>query len=288
MTDFDNRIVLITGAARGLGFAYARCVAAHGAKVLIQDIGADSNGSGQNPTIAEDAASTLRSEGLNVQAIAGSIDTQSGCYALIDKAIAAHGRLDAIVHNAGWVAYETIEEIKEESFDRMMSVAAKAPLWMAQAAWQHMREAGYGRIVFTTSCRALYPEHVHEGLASYAAAKMAAVGIVNVLAAEGREHNIVVNAICPVAKTRMWGVEGEPDELRPADVAPGAAFLASEACTDGGWVLRAANGQFHATRSCEAEGVDYPRDLRAVEAASLSDIAENWRRIAVPTVEARQ
>ena len=288
MTDFDNRTVLITGAARGLGFAYTRYVAAHGAKVLIQDIGADSDGSGENPAVAEDTASTLRSEGLDVEAIAGSIDTRSGCYALIDKAIAAHDRLDAIVHNAGWVAYETIEELKEESFDRLMSGAAKAPLWMAQAAWQHMREAGYGRIVFTTSCRALYPEHVHEGLASYAAAKMAAVGIVNVLAAEGREHNIVVNAICPVAKTRMWGVEGEPDELRPADVAPGAAFLASETCTDGGWVLRAANGQFHATRACEAEGVDYPRDLRAVEAASLSEIAENWRRIAAPTVEARQ
>jgi NAD(P)-dependent dehydrogenase (short-subunit alcohol dehydrogenase family) len=179
------------------------------------------------------------------------------------------------------------EEIQEESFDRMFAIGAKAPLWLAQAAWPAMKAAGYGRILLTTSCRALFPQYVQKGLAAYAAAKMAAVGIVNVLAAEGAPHGIIVNAISPVAKTRMWGVEGEPEELRPSDVAPGAAFLVSDACKEGGWILRAANGQFHATRSAEAAGVDYPIDLCAVHAKTVDEVATQWSRIAVPSQEPR-
>lgn len=125
---------------------------------------------------------------------------------------------------------------------------------------------------------------MQHGLAAYAAAKLAAVGIVNVLAAEGAPHGIVVNAVSPVAKTRMWGVQGEPDELHPDAVAPGVAFLASAACGEGGWILRASNGQFHATRSVEAEDVAYPRDLRAVRAESIEDVAAQWTAIARPAV----
>jgi len=192
-----------------------------------------------------------------------------------------------VIHNAGWVGYERIEDFQDASFDHMMTVTAKAPLWIAQAAWPSMREAGYGRIVLTTSCRALYPQYVQKGLASYAAAKMAAVGIMNVLADEGAAHGIIVNAVSPVAKTRMWGVEGEPDELKPETVAPGVAFLASAACLEGGWILRAANGQFHATRVVEAEGVDYPRDLRAVHAGTPAAVAAAWDQIAVLAQEPR-
>lgn len=285
--NFENRTVLITGAGRGLGFAYARTLAELGATVIIHDVGADSNGSGNDPQVAEDAAALLRADGYNAVATSGSLDTCDGCHALIDQTIADHGRLDGLIHNAGWVAYQRIEDIEESAFDHMMTIGAKAPLWLAQAAWPAMRDAGYGRIVLTTSCRAIYPQYVHKGLASYAAAKMAAIGIVNVLAAEGAEHGIVVNAISPVAKTRMWGVAGEPDELRPSEVAPGAAFLASEACVEGGWIMRAANGQFHATRAVEAIGVDYPRDLLAVRAATADAVAAQWSRIAVSAVEPR-
>jgi NAD(P)-dependent dehydrogenase (short-subunit alcohol dehydrogenase family) len=151
-----------------------------------------------------------------------------------------------------------------------------------------MQATGYGRIVLTTSDRALYSAHAQPGLASYAAAKLAAVGLVNVLAQEGGPDGIVVNAISPVAKTRMWGVADEPDELRPAAVAPGAAFLASPACREGGWILRASNGQFHATRAAEATGVAYPRDIRGVTATTIADVAAQWASIAVPAIEPRR
>lgn len=284
---FANRVVLVTGGARGLGLAYARCLAELGATVLIHDAGAGSDGQGKDARPAEEAAALLRSEGGDAMAIAGSIESRNGCHALIAAGIAAKGRLDGLIHNAGWVAYQQVEDIDEEAFDHMMAIAAKAPLWLAQAAWPVMKEAGYGRIVLTTSCRALYPQYVHKGLAAYAAAKMAAVGIVNVLAAEGAPHGIVVNAVSPVAKTRMWGIDGEPDELFPAAVAPGVAYLASEACTEGGWILRAANGQFHAARAVEALDVDYPRDLRAVKASTAEEVAAQWPRIAAASVEAR-
>lgn len=287
MIDFTDRVVLITGAARGLGFSYSRYIAQLGATVLIQDIGADINGNGDDPDLAKVAAKQLRLEGLNVQAVPGSIGSRDACHQLCRDALRINGRLDALIHNAGWVAYEHIESIDEGSFDQMMAITTKAPLWLAQAAWPAMKAVGYGRIVMTTSCRALYPQYVQKGLASYAAAKMAVVGLMNVLASEGERDGIIVNAVSPVAKTRMWGIEEEPDELRPSEVAPGVAYLASAECTEGGWILRAANGQFHATKAMEAKEVDYPRNLQAIQASTAQEVSENWPLIAIPDVEPR-
>lgn len=284
---FERQVILLTGAGRGLGLAYAHYLAALGATIVLQDTGADRYGLGEDDAVAEMAAERLRFMGGRVHAMGGSLDSRAQCHRLVETVLERHGRLDGLIHNAGWVAHQEVEEIDEVAFDSMMTIAARAPLWLAQAAWPAMKAAGGGRIVVTTSCRAIYPQYVQKGLASYAAAKMAALGIVNVLAREGAPHKIVVNALSPVAKTRMWGVEGEPEELRPDEVAPGAAFLVSEACVDGGWVLRAANGQFHATRATEAEGVEYPQDLQGVGATSAAEIAARWSRIALPAVEPR-
>jgi len=284
---FAGQVALVTGAAGGLGLAYSRLLAQRGAHVVMQDVGAALDGTGTDPRRIDQAVARLHAQSLSVEASHHGIDTRSGAAALVADILQGHGRLDAIVHNAGWVEYQRIDAVDEDRFDHMMAVAAKAPLWLAQAAWPAMQAQGHGRIVLTTSDRALYPQYVQHGLAAYAAAKSAAVGIVNVLAAEGAAHGIVVNAVSPVAKTRMWGVEGEPDELHPEGVAPGVVFLASRACIEGGWILRASNGQFHATRLTEAEGVHYPRDLRAVSARSIEDVAAQWQDMARPAVEPR-
>lgn len=284
---FEGQVGLVTGAAGGLGLAYSRLLAERGAQVLMHDVGAGTDGRGADPQRILRSVEALQRQGLPVQAASGPIDHRAGCHALVQELLQAHGRIDFLIHNAGWVEYQALEAIEDEALEQMLCLAAKTPLWLAQAAWPAMRAAGGGRIVITTSDRALYPQYAQRGLSAYAMGKLAALGLVNVLAMEGAEHGIVVNAVSPVAKTRMWGIDGEPDELHPEAVAQGVAFLASTRCQDSGWVLRASNGQFHALRLQEAEHVAYPRDLRAVSADSIESVALQWPAIARASVDAR-
>nr|WP_312385887.1 SDR family oxidoreductase [Stenotrophomonas geniculata] len=284
---FEGQVGLVTGAAGGLGLAYSRLLAERGAQVVMHDVGAGTDGRGADPQRILRSVEALQRQGLPVQAASGPIDHRSGCHALVQELLQVHGRIDFLIHNAGWVEYQPLEAIEDEALEQMLCLAAKTPLWLAQAAWPAMRAAGGGRIVITTSDRALYPQYAQRGLSAYAMGKLAALGLVNVLALEGAEHGIVVNAVSPVAKTRMWGIEGEPDELHPEAVAQGVAYLASTRCHEGGWTLRASNGQFHALRLQEAEHVAYPRDLRAVSADSIESVALQWPAIARASVDAR-
>ncbi|MBK1623136.1 SDR family NAD(P)-dependent oxidoreductase [Afifella marina] len=287
MIRFEGRVALVTGAGRGIGYAYAELLARRGARIVVHDIGADEYGMSQDASVAEAAAERLRVQGFNVRAAVGEINSRAGCRALVEDTVATFGRLDILIHNAGWVGYQKIEELTPGFLARMTGVGVEMPLWLAQSAWPTMIAQGYGRILFTTSDRALYPEYAQPGLTAYAAAKIATVGITNVLAHEGAPHGIRVNVISPVAKTRMWGFKGEPEELRPDAVAAGAVFLVSEACDASAWVLRASNRQFHALKAYEAAGVDYPRNLRAVTADTPEAVAAAWDRIAMVRADAR-
>lgn len=276
---FTNKVAIITGAGQGLGLDYAKALLAQGARVVISDLGTDRAGEGEDQALVTEALQALKAQGGEVVAHIGRLDDEAGCQQLIDLAIAQFGQLDILIHNAGWVGYQDIEEQEEAFLERALGISVHAPVWLAKHAWKHLKRSAAPRVVLTTSDRAMYQRYAQPGLVAYAAGKMAQVGIMNALSMEGLAHGILVNAISPVAKTRMWGVSQPSEDLKPQWVTPGALYLASEMCRDTGYILRASNGQFTATRFCENSGVSYPRDLARVEAASLSEVAERWSRI---------
>ncbi len=277
--DFTGRTAIVTGGARGLGLSYARALARKGARVVISDIGADNAGAGNDASVVQAAANTLQAEGLVVVGHGGDLSTDEGCRQLIAYAIETFGQLDILIHNAGWVGYQTIEDLDAAFLQRAMAINLYAPLWLCKHAWPHLLRSSAPRIILTTSDRAMYAQYEQVGLVAYSAGKMAQLGIMNALSHEGAQAGIRVNAISPVAKTRMWGVTAEPDELKPEWVTPGVLFLASAQCEDTGYILRASNGQFTATRFTENPGVDYPRDLARIKAGSAQEVAAAWQRI---------
>ncbi|WAT26102.1 SDR family NAD(P)-dependent oxidoreductase [Pseudomonas sp. GXZC] len=277
--DFTGKTALVTGGARGLGLSYARALAQGGARVVISDIGADNAGAGSDASVVQAAAETLQADGLNVLGHGGDLSTNAGCEQLIAYAIEAFGQLDILIHNAGWVGYQPIADLDAAFLQRAMDINLYAPLWLCKHAWPHLLRSPAPRIILTTSDRAMYAQYEQTGLVAYSAGKMAQLGIMNALSHEGVEAGIKVNAISPVAKTRMWGVTEEPDELKPEWVTPGVLFLASEQCEDTGYILRASNGQFTATRFTENPGVDYPRNLARIKAGSAEAVAAAWNSI---------
>ena len=277
--DFTGKTAIVTGAGRGLGLSYASELARLGAHVLISDIGADSQGAAADASVALDAAQALAARGYSVIGHHGELVSEAGCRQLVETAVEAFGQLDIVIHNAGWVGYQAIEESQPEFIERALGVNVYSPIWLCKHAWPYLRQSSAARVVLTSSDRAMYQPYAKPGLTAYAAGKMAQLGIMNALSMEGAVDGILVNAISPVAKTRMWGVNGEPDNLKPQWVTPGVIFLASDQCQDSGYILRASNGQFTATRFVENPGVDYPLDLARIKAGSAEQVARLWARI---------
>jgi len=277
--NFTGMTAVVTGAGRGLGFSYAQALATLGANVVISDIGADKLGTGGDGSIAMEAARTLADQGFNVVGHHGDLSTEQGCEQLVATAIKAFGQLDILIHNAGWVGYQPIDEADATFIGRAVDINIYTPIWLCKHAWKHLQHSTAARVILTSSDRAMYQHYAQPGLVAYAAGKMAQLGIMNALSMEGAESGILVNAISPVAKTRMWGVTGEPENLKPEWVTPGVVFLASQQCQDSGYVLRASNGQFTATRFVENPGVDYPVDLARVKAATAEQVAQRWDQI---------
>ena len=132
---FEGQVGLVTGAASGLGLAYSRLLAQRGARVVMHDVGAGLDGHGHDPHRIDATVALLRGTGLDVHAAHAAIDEREGCRALVADILMRHGRIDFIIHNAGWVEYQQIDVLEEGRFDHMMTIAAKAPLWLAEAAW---------------------------------------------------------------------------------------------------------------------------------------------------------
>ncbi len=260
MIRFDDQVVLVTGAGRGLGLAYARLFAERGAALVVHDAGVALDGSGADPTIADRVANDLRSHGARVEAAYDDLGTRNGCRATVAVAVERLGRVDALVHSAGLALRARVEDVDETFLRRSMAVNLEAAFWLVQAALPTMRRQSYGRIVLTSSGHGLETDSTVDDLVPYGAAKGGQFGLMNELVAVGRPHGILVNAISPVAATRMYSRQAARGERTPEQVAPGVVFLASRACMFSGVVLAAADGRFSLGGYHTSDETNFGRD----------------------------
>lgn len=239
---FDNRVVLVTGAGRGLGRAYALALAGRGAHVIVHDAGVERDGSGGDPSVASGVVEEITSLGGDATAAYQNLERREACRELVAQAVDEQGRLDAVVLNAGIVRYDGLEATTPETWRRILRIQLEASLWISQAALPVLKARSYGRFVLTVSGHGL--QRTGDPLAAYAVAKAGTFGLMNVLADEGEERGILANAISPVAATRMYRRKVAEGELLPGHAAPAVVYLASEACSVSGVVLGAAGGRF--------------------------------------------
>ncbi|MED5813591.1 SDR family NAD(P)-dependent oxidoreductase [Mycolicibacterium sp. 050232] len=254
---FDDRVAVVTGAGRGLGREYALLLASKGAKVVVNDPGGSLTGDGTDSGPAQDVVDEIVSAGGQAVAVTDSVATPEGGQAIIGKAVEQFGRLDILIHNAGTVRRGSLKEMSYDDFDAVLDVHLRGAFHVVRAAFPHMCEAGYGRVVLTSSIGGLYGNHE---VANYSAAKAGILGLCNVVALEGAADGVLCNAIVPGAVTRM--AEGLDTSayppMGPDLVAPAVGWLAHESCSVTGEFFVAIAGRIARAVVAESPGVYRP------------------------------
>ncbi len=275
---FDGKVAIVTGAGGGLGRQHALELARRGARVVVNDLGAALDGSGGSSAAADQVVAEIKAAGGEAIADGGSVSDDAGAANLVRRAVDSFGRLDILIANAGILRDKSFGKMALADFEAVLQVHLMGTVKPLLAAWPIMREQKYGRVVVTTSSTGLYGNF---GQANYGAAKLSLVGLMNTLRIEGERDNIRVNAISPVAATRMTENVLPPpiaERLKPEYVTPGVVYLASEEAPNG-VILTAAAGAFALAKIYETEGV-YLGDQLSAEA-----VRDNWAKITDPAGE---
>jgi NAD(P)-dependent dehydrogenase (short-subunit alcohol dehydrogenase family) len=254
---FDDRVAVVTGGGRGLGRAYALLLAARGAKVVVNDPGSSLTGDGADAGPADQVVAEITAAGGDAVACTESVATPGGGAAVIAAALERYGRIDVLVHNAGIVRRAPLREMSVDDFDAVLDVHLRGAFHVVRQAFPAMCDAGYGRIVLTSSIGGLYGNH---GVANYAAAKAGIIGLSNVAALEGAANGVTSNVIVPGAVTRMAaGLDTSAyPPMDPELVAPAVAYLAHESCSLTGEILIAIAGRIAKAVIAETPGVHRP------------------------------
>lgn len=248
LLSFNGRVAVVTGAGRGLGRAYAELLASRGARVVVNDCDAE-------PVDA--VVREITAAGGHAVASIASVATPEGGQAIIAAALQAYGRLDIVIHNAGNVRRGSLRELSYADFEAVLDVHLRGAFHVVRPAFPVLCDAGYGRIVLTSSIGGLYGNH---GVANYAAAKAGLIGFGNVVALEGAAARVKCNVIVPAAVTRMAeGIDtsGYPP-MEPELAAPAVGWLAHESCSVTGEVLIALAGRIARAVVAESPGVYQP------------------------------
>lgn len=288
---FDGQVAIVTGAGRGLGRDYALEIARRGGAVAIVDIGRDAESArGWGEMVVEE----IEAQGGRAITIEHSVATPEGGAAIVEATMDAFGRVDALIHNAGFLRPAYFGEMSDAAIEDVFGVHVMGAFHVGRPAWRQMQLQGYGRIVLTSSGAVLG----YHASANYAAAKAAMLGLTTALAEEGRAHGIHVNAVLPFAQSSIGKDNPIPDSAmgmlmaklganvdrwQPGSVTPLVAYLASRACVPSGRAYSAVAGRYALVAHAVADGWMSPSGLPSAEEigdhmAEIEDLA----RMSVP------
>ncbi|MFK7828560.1 MAG: SDR family NAD(P)-dependent oxidoreductase [Congregibacter sp.] len=270
---YDGKVAIVTGAGQGLGRCHAIELAKRGAKVVVNDLGATTDGTGSSSEAALGVVAEIEAMGGEAMANGANVAKYDEVEAMVAQTKEKWGRIDILVNNAGILRDKSFAKGSLDDFRLVVDVHLMGTANCTKACWDTMREQEYGRIVVTTSSSGLYGNF---GQTNYGAAKMGVIGMMNTLVQEGAKYNIRVNALAPTAGTRM--TEGLIPEkafelLTPETVTPAVLYLVSEDSPNR-TILAAGAGGFAVARIVESEGMWLPTDAQTPEG-----IAANWDQI---------
>jgi NAD(P)-dependent dehydrogenase (short-subunit alcohol dehydrogenase family) len=274
---FDGKVAIVTGAGGGLGRQHALELARRGAKVVVNDLGGSMDGTGGSSAAAEAVVAEIKALGGEAIANGSSVTDDSGVALMVKSAMDAWGRIDILIANAGILRDKSFSKMEIADFELVMNVHLMGTVKPTKAVWEIMRAQNYGRIIVTTSSSGMYGNF---GQSNYGAAKMAILGFMNTIKIEGQKNNIHINAVSPVAGTRMTESLMPPEvleKLKPEYVTPGVVYLASEEAPSG-MILTAGGGAFAMARIFETEGVYLGEGGLSVE-----EVRDNWATISETT-----
>ena len=269
---FDDKVVIVTGAGGGIGRAHALLFAKHGAKVIVNDLGGSTQGEGANSEAALKVVEEIKAAGGT--AIANPDNVINGDR-IVECAMDNFGRIDIVVNNAGILRDKSFPKMTDEDWDLIYKVHVEGAYKTTKAAWAHMKENNFGRVIFTSSTSGIYGNF---GQANYGMAKLGLYGFTRTLAIEGRKNNIFVNAITPTGGTRMTeGLfpPGAFDKLKPELVSPLVAYLCSEECQETGSLFEVGGGWMGKVRWERSLGIGFNPD----EGFTPEDVAANFEKL---------
>ena len=274
---FDDRVAIVTGAGGGLGRVYALELAQRGARVVVNDFGGERDGTGTGSrTPADRVVAEIKARGGHAVANYDNVATEAGGASLVAQALQYYGRVDILINNAGILRDKSLVKLEAENWRAVLDVHLNGSYYVTRPVFELMKQHGYGRIVMTTSAAGLYGNF---GQTNYAAAKMALIGLMNTLKLEGQKYDIKVNAIAPVAASRLTQDILPADllaQMRPELVSPLVLYLCSDLCPVSGCIYNAGMGYFNRAALITGPGtiIASPQNRAIPE-----ELAERWSEL---------
>ena len=272
---FKDRVAIVTGAGGGLGRWHALDLAKRGAKVVVNDLGGNVDGSDDGSlSAAQQVVEEIKAGGGEAMANGASVTDRDQVDAMVKEVMDTYGRIDILVNNAGILRDKSFTKVEEEDFRMVLEVHLMGSVNCTKAVWEIMREQNYGRIVMTSSSSGLYGNF---GQTNYGSAKMGVVGLMNTLKLEGAKYNIKCNTLAPLAGTRMTEdlMPGDVlDQIKPDYVTPAVTYMVSEDAPTG-VIIAAGAGVFSRVMVHETTGIY----LGTGEDMTAENIEANWDQI---------